>query len=77
MYSTAAGKLPFRSPVLSDGLRFLGLCLSHSAGVTAQQTVLGTSLPVISAYIAKVLESGEHAFVSLSLPLFFISLLPF
>ena len=60
MYSTTTGKLPFPPPVLSEALKFLSLCLSHSAGVTSHQTLEGTSLPVIASYIARVLETSEQ-----------------
>ncbi len=58
VYATAAGKLPFPPAVLSEGLKFLSLCLSHSAKVTDEQKLQDRSLPVISAYVAKLRQSG-------------------
>ena len=61
VYITAVGKLPFHPHMLTEGLRFLGACLSHSAGVTTQQALLATSLPVIANYIANTAKSSELA----------------
>ncbi len=48
MYATMAGRLPFHPYVLTEGLRFLGVCLHASAGVTSEHQLLGTSLPLLA-----------------------------
>ena len=59
VYATAAGRLPFNPLVLTEGLRFVRECLAASAGVTSEQRVMRTSLPVLAGYLRKVSGSSE------------------
>lgn len=58
-YSTATGQLPLHPRILTEGFHFLRLCLSHSAEVTSEHKVMGTSLPLLVKYLAKISSSSE------------------
>ncbi len=60
LYATAAGKLPFHPQVLTEGVRFLQECLATSAGVKSEHRSLGTSLPMLAAYLGEIATSSEH-----------------
>lgn len=53
-YSTAAGKLPFPPSALSEGLRFLQLCLIESAGVSEEDKLNHQMLVRIREYLLRI-----------------------
>lgn len=58
-YATAAGLLPFPSPVLSSAFQFLRCCLSHSAGVSEEQQASGHTLSAIAGYLHQLTSQEE------------------
>lgn len=53
-YSTTAGKLPFAPAVMTQGLKFLQLCLETSADVNEEQRLTNQTLVPVSCYLDKL-----------------------
>ena len=59
VYSIATGKLPFPPLALTEAVKFLRACLTHSSKVTEEQVLTGQTLPSIASFLAQVMETGE------------------
>lgn len=60
-YSTTAGKLPFAPAVLTQGLKFLQLCLETSAGVKEEQRLTNQTLVPVSGYLEKLHAASSNS----------------
>lgn len=58
-YSTTAGKLPFAPAIMTEGLKFLQLCLENSAGVKEEDRLTNKTLVPVSRYLENLHTSSS------------------